>query len=716
MVLRNANSSSHSVVRRSAIRTLAVFLWASSIYHHYSSVGVHVCGFSSPSLSLSKLSSQRQLTRIPSYQQKTSGKNTAVAVEFWRRKPRRNNNNIGITVPFSTFDDFEEFKSSESFSSSSELDDDLYAELRARQSMLAKRQRQQKQQQKQSSDTSNTDSPSSPRETINTSNTSNASKTKLQPLQKQRLISNWKTAKCQSTINIVLNDWIRRLAIYEWPFAVVGGSSGSLFLVDLSVSSRGESSSSSSTANTDNAEPRDGVLDCVPNAHLAQIQPLMEDYEFYQEDEDDDDMRVAEAMEDLYGPYDGGGVIALAVWKDTVVSAGREGGVRVFTIAMEEQEIQEQKQDFERTGDSKRERKKLKLKNEGIITGLSSTLVTSLAFDDSGTLWVGGHDGIIRGYDHDEDQRRLNTTSPYVKIDTNSLLEKKRKQQKDRAEAQKEEESKTLKSKIMSLSISNELGCGVAGSTSGHSFLFSLEDGEVLTKWRPFGKWGGISNGGEGGQWKREYVRSVAIVKNENSSAMNGKEEAVWSVICGGSEGTMYQRRLNVDSYTGFVSERKPLVDEYPSTGRLSNRGSRSEKSSYSLSTNMKEQYPIVGRMEPSHSGQVVALTSPYTGILVSGSQDGTIRVWDCSSPPPPTSSNGKQTKPTRDINTPEWEVDDDDDDDDYQQSPKCLYSLTGYKVWLGSIWTDLTTLVSDGADNTIVVHDFSASSSSSND
>ena len=39
---------------------------------------------------------------------------------------------------------------------------------------------------------------------------------------------------------------------------------------------------------------------------------------------------------------------------------------------------------------------------------------------------------------------------------------------------------------------------------------------------------------------------------------------------------------------------------------------------------------------------------------------------------------------------------------------PRCLYALTGFKVWLGSIFTDGKKLVSDGADNSIVVHDFS--------
>jgi WD40 repeat protein len=64
----------------------------------------------------------------------------------------------------------------------------------------------------------------------------------------------------------------------------------------------------------------------------------------------------------------------------------------------------------------------------------------------------------------------------------------------------------------------------------------------------------------------------------------------------------------------------------------------------------------------------------------MSAGQDGTIRVWNVSSP----------------------------------QKRDCLYQLTGYKVWLGSLWTDGRRLVSDGSDNTIIVHDFGASTNPS--
>ena len=90
--------------------------------------------------------------------------------------------------------------------------------------------------------------------------------------------------------------------------------------------------------------------------------------------------------------------------------------------------------------------------------------------------------------------------------------------------------------------------------------------------------------------------------------------------------------------------------------------------------------------MLPPHGGQCVALTTLDAvrggGLLVSGAHDGTLRVWDLA----------------------EGRV----DGIPSAAGPKCLYGLGGYKVWLGSVWSDGTRLVSDGRDNLVVVHDFS--------
>ena len=42
------------------------------------------------------------------------------------------------------------------------------------------------------------------------------------------------------------------------------------------------------------------------------------------------------------------------------------------------------------------------------------------------------------------------------------------------------------------------------------------------------------------------------------------------------------------------------------------------------------------------------------------------------------------------------------------QVEAKCNYALTGYKLWLGSVWTDGKRPLLDGGEQSIVIRDFS--------
>jgi WD40 repeat protein len=82
---------------------------------------------------------------------------------------------------------------------------------------------------------------------------------------------------------------------------------------------------------------------------------------------------------------------------------------------------------------------------------------------------------------------------------------------------------------------------------------------------------------------------------------------------------------------------------------------------------------PFAGNLKelkPSHVGPVKCLANPLPGLLVSAGMDGSMRVWDI-------------------------------------KDGESLYQFIGYKVWLGSLWTDGSRLVSDGSDNTVIMHDF---------
>lgn len=382
----------------------------------------------------------------------------------------------------------------------------------------------------------------------------------------------------------------------------MGSANGNIYLADLSKSE---------------------TLDCITSVHEAQIYG----------DED-----VDEAMKKLYGSYDGGGVISLAIHNDIVVSSGREGGAHVFKIDGETREI------YKGSRGGTAQTTQLHLESEGKIRYLDSTLVTSFAFDNAGMLWTSGYDGFIRAFEYDDRDTTLShQKEPMIEFDAGA--------------------------EVMSISVNDDVGCGVATTASGTIVLFSLEEGEVISEWKPFGR-------GTGGKSKREYARCAIIVQNdeESKAAVTGEpRDAIWSIIAGGSEGSMYQRRLNIDSM-GYVSDRRPFINDEA----------------------------LRGRLRPSHKSPVMDLTSPFNGVLVSGSQDGTIRIWDCSYYRSKEDSTYDDEHADRDD---EAQCDDVGVVDD--KRPICLYAMTGYKVWLGSIFTNGKKLVSDGADNTIIVHDF---------
>ena len=472
-------------------------------------------------------------------------------------------------IATASFDDFEEYSNEmSSSSSSSNSDEDIFASLRARQDYLS---------------------------SFGVSSSDEGLGKEIKKSQEElQMMSSWRNANCSSTIRLSLDDWVRRLAIDTYPLGVCGSANGSIHLIDLE---KGE------------------TLDCVSDVHEAQI----------------DDEDVEDAMRKLFGKHDGGGILAISIRNDIVVSSGREGGLQVFKIDGEETSYYKGSRGGSATST------KLHLKSEGMLFYMVGTLVTSLAFDDSGFLWVGGYDGYVRAFEYDDREKSLvEQTEPSFEIE--------------------------IGSEVLHVSVNESVGCGVASTADGEVVLFSLEEGEIITRWKPFGK--GV------GKRKREYARTAIIVQNDEASESNG---AVWSIIAGGSEGSMFQSRLNVDSI-GYVSDRSPLVDDES----------------------------LIGRFRPSHIMSVMALSSPFAGVVVSGSQDGHMRVWDCSYHR--TDSDDVSLS----ISDGDEEEAQFDDVGGLDKRPQCLYALTGFKVWLGSIFTNNKKLVSDGADNAIVVHDFS--------
>jgi WD40 repeat protein len=152
-------------------------------------------------------------------------------------------------------------------------------------------------------------------------------------------------------------------------------------------------------------------------------------------------------------------------------------------------------------------------------------------------------------------------------------------------------------------------------------------------------------------------ARSILIMKHRNRME--------YSVLCGTSDGIIHSLPLNINAETGVIDEENPF------------------RVSATTDTTIK----------PRHVGPVMCMTSPGDGRFVSGGQDGALRIWDC---------NDERYSGTDD------DISSDNSIANVLQT-KCMYALTGYKLWLGSACTDGKRLISDGGENSVVVRDYSS-------
>jgi WD40 repeat protein len=183
---------------------------------------------------------------------------------------------------------------------------------------------------------------------------------------------------------------------------------------------------------------------------------------------------------------------------------------------------------------------------------------------------------------------------------------------------------------VLDMHLCEELKLGACATADGGAALFDMTDGQFFVGIMPFGQ--------------SVAARSVLIIRRRNAMG--------YSVVCGGSDGTIHVIPLNIDLNTGKIDRENPFV------------------------VASSDGYDTAIR--PKHVGPVMCMTSPGDGRFVSGGQDGSLRIWDCN------------------------------ETDDGKIVTKCLYALTGYKLWLGCAWTDGRRLISDGGENSIVIRDFS--------
>ena len=377
----------------------------------------------------------------------------------------------------------------------------------------------------------------------------------------ETVATRWKSAQCTSKVALALNSWVRRLDV-DWPRAAIGTSDGEVLLADLSS---GE------------------VLSRAENAHPAR-------------GGSERDMRL------LHGDFDGGGLTAVALSGDCVVSAGRDGGARRWRMAPPTADRPEELQGV------------AELPTGGAIVSaiaLGGAAAAGEGGKDAGdgsqSIWLACLDGRVHRFDG-----KPEATSCTLTLSTASAA--------------------------LCIALCERLNILAVGTADGGVECFRASDGEPCGQWRPL-----AFDGSKG--YKGASARSLAIATVGTRTCL----------LVGGSDGALHMRYLTIATAEGDG----PASDIFD----VALPGS-----------------PLL----PAHGGSCVALAplqpSSSTSLLVSGAHDGTLRVWDLSSAVVPGESG-----------------------------VKALFGLGGYKVWLGSVWTDGRRIISDGRDNAVVVHDFSA-------
>lgn len=362
-----------------------------------------------------------------------------------------------------------------------------------------------------------------------------------------------------------------------------------------------------------------------------------------------DELLLEQTCRFLYGSYDGGGTIAVTFRDKLIVDAPRWGGARLHRVVTSNAD----------NGSN------IKLLSQGTIPALDGTLVTCLELDPD-YLLVGTADGRVMAFALDDEDRPLS-------------LQQKPRYQWNLANGGASSSSTTTTSgtstssslssfsgccPITSISTGSELGFIVATTTASSVQILSIpeeddddedDDDEneeesvpVRQELQPVASFYPPFDSTER-RASNAFCLAAAILKHDNNND-NKDDDTSFSIVCGGNDGSLYVQPLQV--------RRSPNV-------------TRSAQS-----VELALTRPLFA-LRPFHMGAVHALVSPAPGLLASTGQDGTLRMFEVH-------SSGR-TEDTR-----------------------CLYQFAGYKVWVGSLCVaDQTKLLTDGADNTVIMHDF---------
>ncbi|KAL7495353.1 hypothetical protein ACHAWT_004508 [Skeletonema menzelii] len=325
-------------------------------------------------------------------------------------------------------------------------------------------------------------------------------------------------------------DWVRRVDIGQYPRVACGSAYGSIFVADATSKQ---------------------VMGVARGVH-------------YSEHSDEYANALDEQLRQcIYGEYDGGGVLDVAMFgKNVVASSGREGGVKLFKLLEDGNQAELMPQ-----GDVKALIR--------LMPGALPIVVTCMKFDSYGRLYLGCSDGFLRIVSFPQDfifgdDFDLNPQDLHVTVVPHW--------------------SDQAPSPILSLDVSEELEMVVTSHVNGNACLYSMKEHEdvynmasgrreqvgVIGVWNPFTA-------------DKSYARSVTFTSKDS---LHGPK---YAVVVGGGNGEVWVNDIYPEygeSKTGEV-----FVDEY------------------------------VQKFEPNHVGPVISLCSRPEGLIVSVGHDGMLRM-----------------------------------------------------------------------------------------